>query len=360
MSSLFQVSRPCYATRQEVMRATDIKLTPRDAWRADRAIQAASENIDGRLHRQFYFEDKTVYFDWPNYQYAYPWRLWLDQAELADVTDNPPVLTTGGQVISNANVFYGHPNYSPPYTYVELNRATTAAFGVSTTPQRDTSIRGTFGYWTKTDPAGTLSSGINNSVTALTVTNGTVPGVGDMIVIDSERMIVQDKTLSSTGQTQQDAGCSTTSASDNTLAVTDGTTFSTDEIILLNSERMLIVDISGNSLVVKRAYDGSVLATHTSSPVNAYRSLTVARGALGTAAASHSGNAVISRNRVPAQVRSLAIAEASIMIQQEIGAYASKQGEEGTSGGGKIGSGVGDLWDEVITAYGRKARQRVI
>lgn len=354
------ISRACYVTRDEVKRALDIKETARNTQQIDRAIETASENIDHHLHRKFFTEVTTKYFDWPNDQLAAPWKLWLDQNELADVTTSVPVLTSGGTVIPSANLLWGPVNYGPPFGYVEISLATSSAFSSGSTPQRAISIQGTFGYWTLTDPAGTLAASIGTtSVTTCTVSSGATPGVGDVITVDSEKMLVTDKTMTTSTQTQQGSGVGTASASDVTLAVTDGTKFSVDEIVLLDSERMLIVDISGNNLTVKRAWDGSVLATHSGATVFVLRSLTITRGAFGTTAATHNQGATVSTNRIPRLVKSLALAEASVQVMQETGAYSVVQGMDQTRQSG-IGDGLAEKWDEAQSSYGRNVRQRVV
>lgn len=363
MSQLFVVSRPCYATRSEVMRATGTKWAAHEAWRVDRAIQSVSEDIDAFLHRRFYPEDLTISWDWPNYQYAYPWRIWLDERELA--TSSGVVITTGadtntstpGTVIPLNQVFFEPNRYGPPYRYIELDRSANAAWAAGPTPQRNIQVTGTFGYWTKTDPASPLAAAISSTTsTSITVAGGIVPDVGDMITIDSERMVVQDKALTDTTYTQV-SGATTASAADNVLTVSDGTKFSVDETLVLDAEHLLVLDIKGNALTVKRAWDGSVLATHSGAEIYAYRTLTVTRGDLGTTAATHSNAAAITRNRVPAKIRSLCIAEASIMVLEETGGYGDPSGEgQGEVRG--LGTAVADLWDEAETGYGRKARMR--
>src|SRR3546814_19132909 len=75
---------------------------------------------------------------------------------------------------------------------------------------------------------------------------------------------------------------------DQTVDVTDGTLFFVGELILIDSERMRIVDITGNNLTVVRAYGGATLAAHSlGADVYVSRRLTVDRGALGTTAAPH-------------------------------------------------------------------------
>src|SRR5215472_16283320 len=126
--------RPCYCTREEARAAADVQLASYSDARIDRAIQSASTDVDRLCARNFMLNDTTAYFDWPHYQYAYPWRLWLDAAELADVTVNIPVVNSGGQVIPNSAIFWGNPSYAgivqgPPFTYFELDRSQNFNFG---------------------------------------------------------------------------------------------------------------------------------------------------------------------------------------------------------------------------------------
>ncbi len=123
---------------------------------------------------------------------------------------------------------------------------------------------------------------------------------------------------------------------------------------------MLVVDITGNTVTVKRAWDGTILATHaTTTHLYASRALSVARGQLGTTAATHTLGAAAVVSRVPSPVRDLAVGEATNRIQQEAGGYSNPQGE-GQAAVRGLGSGLTDLWDEAVTGYGRKTRIRVI
>ena len=348
---------PAYCTREDVKTAVDIASTVADNYHIDSAIQGAVGDIFGLCHRVFYNTDTTKYVDWPNYQYAYPWRIWFDEAELADVTSNVPVVTSGGNAIPNADIFWGDPQYSPPYTYMELSRATSAQFGQGTTPQRDVAITGTFGYWTKSKSAGTLAAAVSSaSAGTVTVTNGSLLGVGDTITIDSERMLVSERAWSDTG-TAQVSGCTTTQANDNTLTVGDGTKIFTGEVIQLDSEWMLVTSVTGNNATVERAYDGSQIATHGTAEVFASRLLTVLRGQFGTTAATHINGTAATALLVPPQVHELAIAYSLVYMAQKSSGYARALAAQSSA---VPGQGLKALEDRVSAAYGRKARQRVI
>lgn len=357
------VTRPCYCSRSQVKRAADIKLTAHNNWQIDIAMAAAADSIDGLTHRQFFPEIGTRYFDWPNFQGTYPWKIYLDGAELADIANPVPTVTTGGnspQTITPADVIFGPYNYAPPYTRIELDRSTSAAFGFGNTPQRDTRITGVFGYWIKTAPGGTLAADLTDTTgTAVQVSNGAAVDAGDNILIGSERMLVTDRAVVTTGQTQQGSGVSKASNADNILAVTDGSKFSPQEEVLLDAERMLITDVAGNNLAVIRAWNGTALATHTGATIYADRLLTVQRGALGTTAATHTTGAAVNVAVVPGLVNQLAIAESLVDVAQQMGAYTTVQGE-GATGVTRIGQGLPDLRQRVYVAFGRKARQRAV
>ena len=348
---------PAYCTREDVKTAADILSTADYNVHIDSAIQSAADEVNGLCKRRFYNVIETHYWDWPSYQYAYPWRIWFDEAELADVTALVPVVTTGGQSIPGSAIFWGNPRYSPPYTYMELDRSQSYAFGVGSTPQRDVSVTGNYGYWTQSRPAGALAAAVSSTTAAtVTVTNSAATGVGDTITVDSESMLVSDKAYSDTGQAQQGSGCSTDLASDNVLEVATGADYFPGELLQLDAEIMLAVSVTGNLITVVRAYDGSVLATHSGAEVYAGRLLTVLRGSFGTTAATHLDAAPISALLVPAEVRELAIAESLNLVAQKTSAWARTLGENTSA---VPGAGLPDLRDKCYTRHGRK-RQRVI
>lgn len=358
------VTTPAYCTREDVKRALDVMETARENWRVDRAIQSSARNIEKQLHRVFYPNDTTCYFDWPNFNYAYPWRLWLDQYNLAAI---PTMVTTGtaggtlaGETIPLSACNFEPVNEGPPYTYLELRRDLNYAFGVGPTPQRDVGIMGTFGYWLETDGGGQLAAAVSSTTaTSLTVSDGSLVGVGNLLIVDSERILVSDRSSNNSGQTNL-SGLTSASNADVTATVTDGTQLHVDEVMQIDSERMLIVDITGNQVTVKREWDGSVLATHSAdSVIYTFRTLTVLRGQLGTAAATHLNAAPVSVWRTPTLLKDLAIAEASNRVLQEPGGYRDPQGE-GSSAVAHLGTALADLWDEAETAYARKSRKRVI
>ncbi|MFI9235771.1 hypothetical protein [Streptomyces sp. NPDC053079] len=346
-----------YATREDVKEALDFKETARANGRIDRALESASRSVEGLLHRRFYPHTATRYWDWPSEQTARPWRLWLDESELISVT----ALSSGGAAIATSN-YNLEPNRSgPPYSRIELKLSTSAAFGGGSTHQRDIAVTGLWGYRNDETLVADVDEAMSASETDLDVTTSTGIGVGSVLRVGSERLLVTGKAMKDTG-VNIDAGDSlTASAADVSLTMSTLTAApAVDEVILIGSERMLVVDVAGSVLTVKRAWDGSTLAAHSGgADIYAPRTLTVTRGALGTTAAAMSAGDDIYRWDPPGPVRELTIAEALTSLLQGQSGYARVVGS-GEAQREAAGRGLHDLRESVYTSHGRKARTRAV
>jgi len=376
------ISRPCYSNRTDVQRAPDFKNGLIDNARIDRAMQSAADKIEGQMHRVFYPNDTTYRWDWPNYQYAYPWRVWLDNWDLQILTQlQSPFGTT-----LPLNALIGYPlNRKPgfPYRQVQIDRSQTVFWGATATPQASIWMTGTFG-WIGLDQAGTLAANVTTTTaTSVTISDGSQCGPGDVIVLNpgtgavpfpqaqyahtfgaiapltGERVLVTDVAPTATGLTQSGSGCGTAQEADNQLSTTGSGSLNVGEVIVLDAERMLVTQIIGGVATVTRAWDGTILATHTAATVNALRLLTVQRGQLGTSPATYTSGQAISRCRPPQLIRDVAIAEAVNQVMQETSGYARTVGGPDVSMAAP-GVALADLWDEAVTTYGRKARSRVV
>ncbi|MFB4312929.1 hypothetical protein [Actinomadura sp. 21ATH] len=354
------ISRPCYTSREDVKAALDVKQTARTDGQVDRAIESASDSIDGGvdrigglLKRRFYPERRVMTFDWPDRNRSWSWRLWLNQHEIISVES-----ITSGDLTLNAGEYFLRPDDGPPFTHVEIDLGGPGSFQSGDSHQRSVAITGLYGFSSITAPAGTLTAGVDAVQTSVPVSDSAAVGVGDVVLTGGERMLVTDKAMVDTGQDlAADLAVSTAAVA---VAVSDGAAFGVGETILLDAERMLIVDIAGNTLIVKRGWDGSVLAAHTTgADVYAPRTLTVTRGALGTTAAAHSSGAGVSRQVWPALVQELATAEALNTLLQRQSGYARTVG----SGEGEreaTGAGLAAIRELAYAAYGRKARKRAV
>jgi hypothetical protein len=358
------MGRVFYCTRESVQDAFDVREAAHRSAQIDDAIASASDDIDGWLNRHKHGlapRIATRYFPWPTRDYSPAWKLWLDENELVSVT----TLTAGGTVIASSDYFLEPVNSGPPYTHIEIDLDSSASFSNSGTSQRAIEIVGVWGISNDQLAAGALESAVaSTTTTTVDVTRGDLVGVGHVLEVDSEKMLVTGKTTLDT--TQNLASGMNALSSDRTVDVSDGTLFFVGEQILIDSERMRIVDIVGNNLTVIRAYDGSVLAAHSSSAdVHAYRRLTVERGALGTTAATHLDAASVTVWRVPDLVAQLCKATAISNLEQEFSAYGARvysdEAERDSSGTEVVaGRGLTDLRKSCARRYKRKFRKAAI
>ncbi len=304
------MTAPTYATVEQLAAALDVDPSANATSRMYRALQTASRLIDQRLHRWFYPLTGTyTYHATPTSGSSgggdrlelHAGGMWLDR-DLLSLTS----ATVDGTAANTSTITY-RPT-AAPYHWVELTGSVIA-------------ITGVWGYSQDTNAAGALNGAVSDTTgVSVTVTNSAVVGIGDLITIDTERMIVTDRAMvDTTANITADVAESTATVS---LTVNDGSLLNVGETILVDSERMLITDIASNTVTVVRAVDGSTLAAHTQ-PIDVYapRTLTVERGATGSTAATHADAATITRNVPPEPIQTYTIAEAIMTISQETAGY---------------------------------------
>lgn len=350
------MQQPWYATREQVKRALDVAETARNNAQIDRAIASASRSIESLTHRKFYPFDGTRYFGFrPWNDGSSSWRMWLNENELVSIS----TLTAAGETISASDYFLEPTNAGPPYTSIQIDLSSNAVFASGDTWQRAIAVTGTFGYWDEQEEVGELDDTLDASTTdtaSITWTDPSKVGVGSILKIDSERIIVTE--MSFVDSTQNTGGSLSASAADVTVAVVDGTGFYVGEVIRVDSERMLVVDISGNNLVVKRAWDGSVLAAHSSNAdVYGRTGIQISRAQLGSSLAAHTASDVVYRYVVPPLINDLCVAETIAQLQNEQGGYPRAQGESVTK---PAPGSLRSMRDETYASLGRKMRHRAI
>jgi hypothetical protein len=346
-----------YATREAVKAALDVRETARTDALVDDALDAATIAVDGLLRRTFRPLKATKSYDWPNNgQYARTWTLWLDAQP--DWLITLASATSGGTVLNPGNLILGPTQLGPPFNNVEINLGSGSAWNSgSATWQQSIALNGTWGYQLDYASAGAAAEAIDESETGIDVTDSAAIGVGDFLLVDAEWMNVTGKQSLSTGQTiSADLAASLTADA----VGTNGGAFHIGELLTVDTERMLVVDILGSTLAVKRGYDGSTLATHTTgATIYAQRTLVVERGARGSEAGTHSNGATIRRHDVPAIVRSLAIAEAQNTILSRRSGYARTVGS-GDAEQEASGRGLARLRTDAVNAIGRTLRKAAI
>jgi hypothetical protein len=341
-------------TREDVKGALDFAETARSDVRVDRALESATLSVTGRLHRSFVPTIDARSWNYPDGQHGTPWRLWLDQHELISVT----TVTSGGVTIPAADYFLEPNGSGPPYSSIEIDLGSSSAFASSSgTWQQAIAVLGLFGHSDDQVPVGTLSASLSDTTgTVVAVSDGSQVGVGSLLKVDTERMLVTGRAMSTTSQT----GSLTASSADQILTPSGSVaTFHVGELLLIDAERLLIVDITTTALIVKRAFDGSTLAAHTAATIYASRSLTVVRGASGSTAATHSNGATVTAWAPPPLVRSLAVAETINEVLQQSAGYARTAGQGDDERQMRLDA-LGDIRAQAYVQYGRKVRMRVV
>jgi hypothetical protein len=352
------MAQALYATREAVRTALGSASSARDDSQVDRAIEQGSDLVDNLCNRTFQPHLATRYFDWPSEQTPRSWRLWLDQYDLIA----PTQILSGGVVVPPTDYNLEPANEGPPYRWIETRLDRPSTWTSTSTWQHAIQITGWWGYSDMQAPAGSLTAAISStSATTVAVSDSTTVGVGDLLTAGAERMTVTDKALTDTGQTVQTPV--TAKKDDVLLAVTDGSAYHRGEVLTLGAERVRVRDIAGAVLTVERAYDGTLLDSHSGTAIWAPRLLTVARAAAGTTAATAASGTALTRWVPPGLVSTLAIGEAMNTLMQEQAGYARtvrSQAGTGTRSVAAVTVELDALRQRVYDALGRKARIRAV
>jgi hypothetical protein len=347
--------RAWYCTREDVRSALDAESAARTDAQVDRAIDSASRAVEALCQRDFAPVTGTRFFDWPSQQTSRSWRVWLDRNEIITAS----LVISGDVTIPATDYFLEPANSGPPFNRVEVRLDRPSGWQAGSTQQRAIAITGLFGYSDTQEPAGALAAGIDAATTAVTVTDSSVLGVGDLLTVGGERMTVTGKRLTGTGQTVQTP--LTAKNNDNVVAVSDGTVFHEGEIVTVGAEQMEIRAITGNTLIVKRAVAGSVLAAHTGTGIYVPRLLTVARAAAGSTASTASSGTAVTRWTPPGPVHTLTVAEAlNTLLQEQAGYLRTAGGSSGSGGKEATLDALNGMRAQVVSTHGRQARIRVV
>lgn len=349
---------PWYCTREDVKSVLEIKHTARVDALIDKKVAAASRSIEGQLRRPRLAPTlMTVKFDYPNFSFSPAWTLELDSNEVISLTE---VLSGGVDITADCILRRGDDTSIPPFNRIEISLSSSAALSAGASFQQAIHVTGLFGYTNDEESIGVLAGALDDAegATASITWSTADMGVGDLLRIDDERMIITNRTWVASGQTITEP--LTASKANVAVPVSSGAAFAVDEIIIVDVERMRIVDIVGNTLSVERAWDGTVLAAHAdNASVFAYTGVQLARGQLGTAIAAHDAAAVIRRWIVPSQAREFAKAEAIVALEQDAAAWARVVGS-GATAREASGKGLEDARQQAINTMGRKYRLSAI
>lgn len=311
------MSIPNYTTREVVKAALDGRGGSATDAQIDRLIATTSRAIERRMHRQFWPWQGTKLFNRPATsgpgRFSPSWMLELGRDELISLE----ALESAGQTIDLADVLLEPVNQGPPYTRLELNRGSSAAFDTGNTSQHAIAVTGLFGYDLEEVPAGALAGAVDAAATVLEVSSSVGIGTGSLLRVGDERLIVTRLSLADTGRTLTQP--LTDRANDQVLQLdTSVSAPEPGEVITVGAERMTVTDRVGVLVFVRRAVDGSTITAHdTGAAVYTRRSLTVERGAAGTTAASHALDAPVLRWVPVHPIETLCVQETIAAAMQE-------------------------------------------
>ena len=307
-----------YTTREAVKRAGKINGVLSDV-QIDRIIETVSRQIDLSTRRFFLPRTETRLFRWPSTQTSLLTVLWLDQDLLSVTTLQSEAQNATPTTISSSDFFLEPNNQGPPYDRIEIDLSSTAAYQAGDTPQRSISVAGSWGYTANTRSGGTVASGLDSDSAATTMvcSNASRIGVGDTLLIQSEQIFVSERDFAAL-DSKLINGALTSNQSEVSITVDSSHGIVAGEVIRIESEQMYVVSVATNDLTVIRAYNGSVLASHSDdTAIHINRTLTIERGVNGTTAATHADATSITPYEPPMDIQSLCLGETLAMFAQE-------------------------------------------
>lgn len=186
-------------------------------------------------------------------------------------------------------------------------------------------VTGRWGLWEKSEASGAVigTGGQTSGAGTLLADNGSKVSPGMVALIGSEQELVTGFSTPTTVTTIAED----LDISEEIITVADGTKVNIGEIIRINFEQCKVLDKQTHDLYVRRGWNNTSKATHTSGAnVEAYRTFTVERGVNGTTAAAHDAATVIYRYLVPDDVSFLCREVATLMLKKAQGGFAGKTG----------------------------------
>lgn len=340
-----------YASLQDVMMTADVADSAHMTRLVARQCDAAADAVLALTKRVFYPTVATRVLPWPQDQFGPSRRLYLGFNELAAP---PTLVVTGlGDAATTIPTQYvaGEPAAEgPPYSVLTLDDNAPAVFQQGSNQDASIAVTGTFGYRLNEDRVASTASALSG--TSVTVTSSADIGVGTLLRVGLERLVVTGRGWSDTGNIEPVTLAAASNA--DSFQVTPGVVFAEGEEIMLDAERMLVLAQAGTLLVVQRAFNGSALAAHSGvTSIYAPRQLTVQRAALGTTQTdTATGGDAVWKFRFPGLIVQLFIAEAVVGLAQSRAAFARVSGS-GENAVESIGKGIADVRKQVLLGFRR-------
>lgn len=335
-----------YASLTEVKRAADIPASPLYDLKVSDVMSEATDAVESLCSRVFYPTLATRYFPWPQDRTQGPSLLRLGSSEAISLVS---VVNGDGSTIGTSRlklIKEGQVDDGPPYSAIQVDGSfvTNGEF-----PDRSIAITALYGHQLNERSAAVTTTNLSGST--VDISNASLIGVGSLIRIGDERLVVTQRGWKNTGNvtpvTVDDE------ESDDRFTLSIGSTLNVGEELFIGNERMLITEIIGNDVIVDRGAYGSVLSVHSGvTTVYVNRSLTVERAVLGTTSTDTLSGAGVQLFMFPPLVRQLCRAEALNIIQQDAASYGSRSGSNQGEMPMSI-KGLQDLRETVRSKYAR-------
>ena len=177
--------------------------------------------------------------------------------------------------------------------------------------------------------AATVGTTQSDSANTLIVSNGASLSPGMVVKIGSEWEAVESTNTSPTNATTLSAAITDTNTQ--TISLTSGAAVNVGEVIRIDLEQMKVRDISGNTALVIRGWNGTPKATHLiSTAVSAYRTFNVTRAVNGSTAAEHTSSTAIYQQCAPDDINGLCRKMAGRMLKDAQGGFSGVVGDPTT------------------------------
>lgn len=158
-----------------------------------------------------------------------------------------------------------------------------------------------------------------DSATTLKIADGGKVSPGMVLLIGSEQELVTGWGDPSASVTTVNGAIAST---DRTITVANGALINVGEVIRIDFEQMKVRDKRTHQLSVIRDWNGTGATAHTTSTaVDVYRTVNVERGVNGTTAAEHLKDAAISRYVAPDDINGLAKQIATLLVNKAKSGY---------------------------------------
>ncbi len=241
-------------------------------------------------------------------------------------TTSPVTLTTADYLLKPDNGFWPH----GPYTEIIVDPYATLLSYWSMI-QNGVQVAGRWGKYERSGLTGATvqdSTSQSDSQLTLKVSDGGKVSPGMVLKIGDEQEAV-------TGWGDPTAGVTTlngaVAVADETITVANGALINIGEIMRSTFEQMKVKDKQTNTLEVIRGWNGTRRVAHlTGAAVDVYRTVNVERAVNGTIAAAHLKDIAISRYLVPDDILFLTKEIATLSMNKALSGYQGRTGNQDT------------------------------